>query len=334
MRRIDLLDYSRLFAALSVVAFHYLFQYDQQHWAAPAAKYGYLGVELFFIISGYVIFFSAMGKTAGEFAASRAIRLYPAFWVAVPLTVVAILASGGQVTLPQLAANLTMAPKLFGIATLDGVYWTLLYELSFYAAVTLVLLTPLRKHLEALFLLWPLAMLAAFATGHGNRAFLGGYYAFFAAGALFAMMRDRITLALLVSLAATLFLCVLGTLDRALALEAARMVPLSAPVLVGAILALFAFFFVLNTQRGQRAKLPAAQQAGRLTYPLYLVHNGIGLALMGHLPLWTVFLVVLALAYGVNALVERRLASMWRALFNALVARPLAAVAPSAQLPA
>ena len=83
MRRIELLDYARLAAALAVLAYHYLFS-GIHGWKIPAlaltpaadvAKYGYLGVNLFFMISGYVILYSARGKSAGEFLASRVVRL-------------------------------------------------------------------------------------------------------------------------------------------------------------------------------------------------------------------------------------------------------------------
>ena len=67
--RVALLDYMRFFAAMIVVFFHYFFNgllngkitsIHELTYFADIAKYGYLGVDLFFIISGYVIFNSAV----------------------------------------------------------------------------------------------------------------------------------------------------------------------------------------------------------------------------------------------------------------------------------
>jgi peptidoglycan/LPS O-acetylase OafA/YrhL len=63
------LDLLRFFAALAVVLFHHGFRgYAADHMTdmpylslAPAAKYGYLGVDLFFLISGFVILMTASG---------------------------------------------------------------------------------------------------------------------------------------------------------------------------------------------------------------------------------------------------------------------------------
>ena len=87
--RMGSLDLLRLIAALSVLCFHYLFRasiappvlvhgYPE---VAPFAMYGYLGVNLFFLISGFVIAWSAEGRSWTEFAAARFARLYPGFLV-------------------------------------------------------------------------------------------------------------------------------------------------------------------------------------------------------------------------------------------------------------
>ncbi|RZA28395.1 MAG: DUF1624 domain-containing protein, partial [Lysobacteraceae bacterium] len=88
------IDYLRGFACLCVVAFHWFsrgpnlglmpgVEFPQ---AEAVARYGYLGVHLFFMISGFVILMSAQGATPRSFAAARAARLYPALWVCATLT--------------------------------------------------------------------------------------------------------------------------------------------------------------------------------------------------------------------------------------------------------
>src|SRR5699024_7584332 len=89
-RRVEIVDYYSLFAALSGVALHYLYigvnngKVDsiEHEPFAEIARWGYLGVDLFFVISGYAIIASVEGKDAQQFAVGRALRLYPAFWVA------------------------------------------------------------------------------------------------------------------------------------------------------------------------------------------------------------------------------------------------------------
>lgn len=90
--RFKLLDGLRLLAAVAVMAYHYI---GKQHgyWGEPVdekftflseyASYGALGVQLFFIVSGFVILMSAWGRTLPQFVASRVSRLYPAYWVSV-----------------------------------------------------------------------------------------------------------------------------------------------------------------------------------------------------------------------------------------------------------
>ena len=152
MKRLQLLDYGRFAAAFSVLLYHYTFNGFRNgkissigpvDFITYVTHFGKIGVEFFFIISGYVIYYSAQNKTPGEFAFSRIKRLYPAFWFAVFFTsLFAFLWGRGtvmEVSAPQILANLTMVPELFGYKNVDGAYWTLVYELKFYLLVFLVL---------------------------------------------------------------------------------------------------------------------------------------------------------------------------------------------------
>ena len=92
--RFHILDASRFFAAISVVLFHFLFlswsgnhtNSISFHVIGEFFKYGYLGVQFFFLISGFVIFMSIQRGGVIDFLASRAARLYPAYWFSVLLT--------------------------------------------------------------------------------------------------------------------------------------------------------------------------------------------------------------------------------------------------------
>lgn len=131
--RIQELDALRGLAALSVVLFHYT--YDQ-----PGIDPGYIftygitGVDLFFMISGFTISLS-LNKTEHwkDFIVSRFGRLYPAFWTCVLITSAFLCVFDFQhFNIIDILVNMTMVPAYFGVEDLDGSYWTLAIEFTFY----------------------------------------------------------------------------------------------------------------------------------------------------------------------------------------------------------
>ncbi len=98
-------------------------------------KYGYLGVDIFFIISGFVISLSIKHNSLRKFIAFRFTRLYPIYWVAVFLTFLITLIFGAprySADFNQFVINLTMFQNYLGIKSIDGVYWSLFVEMKFY----------------------------------------------------------------------------------------------------------------------------------------------------------------------------------------------------------
>lgn len=108
----------------------------------PFTNYGYLGVNLFFLISGFVITLSSEGRTFRQFISARFIRLFPVFWICVSITsLLTLVLSHEHIPLGQYLANLTMAPEHYGgYGFIDGSYWTLFIELKFYMCIALILL--------------------------------------------------------------------------------------------------------------------------------------------------------------------------------------------------
>ena len=195
----------RFAAAAGVVLYHFTFFGPASGLMPKAAtaldgvtRYGGLGVNLFFIISGFVILMSAQHSTPRQFAVARAVRLYPAYWICCTATYLGLLVlphPAFSVSFGQYLANLTMVSPLAGIDYLDGVYWSLLVELHFYLLVFLLLLTGLLAHTRALLGLWlAIALLDHFdivETYATNQLFFTDWSGYFIAGAMFYLVRQR-----------------------------------------------------------------------------------------------------------------------------------------------
>ena len=117
-----------------VVLYHLTFFYDRSGLSPIRVSWGHFGLELFFIISGFVILMTlTRARDISDFAISRVARLYPAYWCAVLLTT--LFAWQLETLGPpasEVAANLTMLQGYMLLPDIDGSYWTLTLELDFY----------------------------------------------------------------------------------------------------------------------------------------------------------------------------------------------------------
>lgn len=329
-QRVEIVDYMRLFAAVSVVAFHYLHNgiengkvdnIDHEP-IAGVAEYGYLGVNFFFMISGYVILASAKGKTARQFAVGRALRLYPAFWVALIITTgFSLFLKGDEmsVDLPQFLANLTIVPQLLDQPLVDGVYWTLLYEMQFYFLVFLLILFRQGHRLEALMPAWAILMFyltMAAPELTSSAPYLGGYFLWFAAGAIIAsIVQSGWSTYKVIGLIAAY----LPISHFELTLE------------TGLKTLIFVTLLVTLSPAVRGLRLPGSATAGALTYPLYLLHAHIGYILLDlfateenkGVVYLLIFAFVVALAYALHRVVEKNPSSrrFWSWLFSVTLGR-------------
>jgi peptidoglycan/LPS O-acetylase OafA/YrhL len=157
-KRIVGLDALRGLAAGAVLLHHHAQYYDVLYSGRRPLPVdlgpGHFGVELFFIISGFVILMTIQRKrTVRDFAISRFTRLMPAFLAALViactlLTLLPMPWPFATPTLWQFLANLTMAPLLFGQDVIDLPYWTLTYEMVFYGLMALCLWLGLLRDIE------------------------------------------------------------------------------------------------------------------------------------------------------------------------------------------
>ncbi|QIK95840.1 acyltransferase [Sphingomonas sp. HDW15A] len=140
--QIKCLQAGRAIAALAVVLHHaQLAARDFGAVNIPMLEHGYLGVDFFFVLSGFIIAHSVSGKTLGEYVWHRFRRVFLPYLpvgVAFALLYTALPSvSAGDRTWSWLA-TLTLLP--IGDPALS-VAWTLQHEVVFYAVFAAMLVT-------------------------------------------------------------------------------------------------------------------------------------------------------------------------------------------------
>ncbi|MDB5429037.1 MAG: hypothetical protein JWP35_153 [Caulobacter sp.] len=168
------LDLVRFAAAMMVVLYHLAFK----AWATPddllrqllggpsslpagwgVSWFGWVGVQVFFVISGFVIAWSAERATPRLFLRGRIARLVPGMWAAASLGALILLAWGGA---PGGVAVLWLKSLTFYPLGpwIGGQFWTLPIEACFYGLVLLLLARNAFRHLEGV--AFQLAMVSGF----------------------------------------------------------------------------------------------------------------------------------------------------------------------------
>ncbi|MEP7155922.1 MAG: acyltransferase [Betaproteobacteria bacterium] len=326
--RLTQVDGLRAIAALSVVGFHYTTRYDQIfHHIEPTyfeVAFGYLGVNLFFAISGFVIYMTLDGISAPlDFVVSRFSRLYPAYWVAVASTwiVVSLVGLPGYgVRWNEALVNLSMLQSFFSVQDVDRAYWSLQVELLFYVWMLGLWVTRLLRHSLKIFILW-VGMVAAatlaetfggIKISYALRHFLLlDWIPWFALGiAAYLSLRDRVFKSkhgLLVLIAI-------------FAIAASNRI-----VLTMASVVVFALVWIASREEFKLLEWKPLVFFGVISYPLYLLHEQIGWVIIAciearHVTPWlaiiAAFVCVTLLATLLNRLVERPVLSRFRSGYS------------------
>jgi peptidoglycan/LPS O-acetylase OafA/YrhL len=286
-RRLFELDAMRGLAASSVLLFHF-----------GVFKYGCTGVDLFFIISGFVIFMS-LEKSASlkRFWLSRLIRLFPSYWLSVIITIASVSLIGHEVSkgLGFVIGNALMLQPLFKTTYINSVYWTLYVELLFYSVMSCLWYINQLKNIEWIILLGLIAislfngihLLIGNSSAWYTRTFIIGrslfplvsHFQTFAAGIIFykrytqGVTKSRIFLLLFTIIAAGLshndsvmINSYLNTFEHIVCL----------------VFFYIAFVLVIkNKMKFLRFKLLIF--LGAISYPLYLIHEPVAVGLMHYL---------------------------------------------------
>ncbi|MBV7533440.1 acyltransferase [Chitinophaga sp. sic0106] len=171
--RIGGLDGFRFLAISLVVLFHYYVRWAPPHidqsyypygntYSNIFFEHGHMGVQFFFMISGFVTFLSIEKcVTLKEFLLKRLIRLWPPLLLCSVITFVFVAIADPAGKFPFHKSVLSFLPSLTftdpllwqhllrnpNIALIDGVYWSLLVEVKFYLLIGFMYFLISRKHI-------------------------------------------------------------------------------------------------------------------------------------------------------------------------------------------
>jgi len=355
-----------------VMAYHLLFWRNGQLPLGSSSFesmwwFGWVGVEIFFALSGYVIAFSAQKTNAGRFAVSRVVRLVPSIWICSTITLLATALMSGDLSSPMGKSFFdTLVMRPFG-NYVDGVYWTLSVEIVFYIFVYLIL--TYRRFDDVVVLMSALGVLSAifniltlivdfgipiksevmklishFSVMQTSRLMLMRHGCFFAIGVLLRCMHTKtapraasvLFLILFIGCAAEIqaseyshelqYIDALRAIGQIATLDESTKIYHNTVAILAWLLGFFAIFFA-NTERLRRRLDPhisPLRKLGLLTFPIYLLHNKVGIVIQWCLqaidaPLVVhvlTFIAVLCLSWVVAFVIEPPFASALRRLFH------------------
>jgi exopolysaccharide production protein ExoZ len=282
-------------AACAVVVLHAV---PDNHNAAGNLGYGAAGVDLFFVISGFIMAHLAQERRASEFVRDRLWRIYPLWWIAlfpwlfmVPRGTTAAIAS---ISLWPVYPGGYFVPVL-------KVGWTLSFELLFYGGMALAILTRALLPLIAYVIFFVLALSTESPLWH----FVGSPMALeFLMGVVVARLPRRAVIGLLIPVGLALLLRSdpgIGNVDLSFSPKWALWRALEwggpAAMVVWGALSLEPFF--------QRRLFDVPVKAGDASYSIYLFHPAVAFGLVCP---WTVRLpLAIAVGWAMHYLVERRI---------------------------
>jgi len=286
-KRLLELDALRGIAALSVALFHYTthYEYGQSEKLWFYFPYGIYGINLFFLISGFVIFLTLQRVNKGlDFVVARFSRLYPAYWTAGAITFLVVLLAGlpgREVSLKDALVNITMLEYWFHVAYVDGSYWTLSYELAFYLIMLIFFLTRLLNRIEIIAVIWLsiIVIINVIERYYGidlpeviKVTFLLNFGNLFIAGIMFYKIKNKRS-----SLLTHIIIASCLLIDP-LFYRMFRHIP-EAIIISG----FFIIFYLFAYDKLSIIIKKPLLFLGAVSYPLYLIHGNVGFVIMRNL---------------------------------------------------
>lgn len=282
-KRLIELDVLRGVAAVSVLLFHYtsryntIFETSTMNWFE--FSFGHYGVQLFFIISGFVIFMTlGRSKNKVDFIKRRFIRLYPTFWISMFITFTITSFSGitrFERTFHDFLINLTMIPNLIGFQAIDGVYWSLEVELLFYFLMIILLQFKLLKFIFEVLIVWLLGgiFINYFKIQYLNVILMTNYSYLFIIGILFFKIWTK-KYDINIKYHLLILLCVLYGFAKNIE---------EGFVALFCVVVFYLFIYDKLTKILNLSFFRWFIFLGNISYPLYLIHQFIGMILIFYL---------------------------------------------------
>ncbi|MCX7207341.1 MAG: acyltransferase [Proteobacteria bacterium] len=354
LNRLHFLDALRFIAASMVVFYHYFYFYflslkggvDSSALLVPSARYGFLGVYLFFMISGYVISISVLNsKNIINFAVSRAVRLYPTFLICCSITVILALVFNESVGLLQYFLNIIFLGSVGG--AIDGTYWTLAVELRFYILISLVFLFNPQRHIFAFMVFWIFVCLILHVMDFFNInirllniVFMPNYSPFFISGALLCMLnntnyngRKVFFVALMSSLIFSYILSLYAIYKYITDVDYNLIAVLN--LNISTVYALVSLFYLLISLTEYFSKFIDRKYflcvsiLGGTTYPLYLLHERIGFMIFngffngsaGYALIYITMFLIFFVSLFVHTMFERRFSFLIKNKVHVLISK-------------
>ncbi|QND65270.1 acyltransferase [Mesorhizobium loti] len=316
-RRYDAIDALRAIAVMLVLIFHYTSRFPADYIRFPHQMTvpwnGIVGVFLFFIISGYCIARTAeRAETIWTFWLRRFARLEPALIASIAITLVIVAILGlpdREVSAADGLRNAAWGPLFFSTPLVDGAYWSLFAEAKFYLVFGLI------------FYLWAKGALVLFAsfTAVGAAVHFSGLWADHQAlihpfqGVAISYFFFPYSLFFLMGIAArrSNWIVQMAVTAGCLAIAVGLWGVTTFTVWVIAL----SILGVIGVQLRDIRIWRCVTYVGFISYPLYLLHQNIGVAIIRWLAQWigspclrigVAFAVVLGLAAFVAWAVEHR----------------------------
>lgn len=313
-QRLTALDGLRGVAILLVMGFHYFYHLESFYYKSTLYpygetfsnvlifKYGYMGVELFFIISGFVIAMTLeSSKSLLDFAIRRFVRIWPALIVSAVVTFFLLNWSDAAFALtrrqywPNFLPSLTLTPTslwsgLFPkVDFVTGVYWSLVVEIRFYMIALILYWLFARRNLARNLVIFSVliyvvrALLRRWLPGYNgvyDGFFIPDYMPWFAAGAVFyELYKERLT--------KTAALVMLAVAYATIARISINYTPIGRdPVIASsfALLFLTLFWFLSTKPASMRIfEIRPLVWIGECSYSIYLYHYAVGMILISQI---------------------------------------------------
>ena len=300
IREFPEIDFLRFIACLSVVIYHFTARWSGILPYGPLVKgapwnLGWVGVNLFFIISGYVVSHTLLkSSNAKEFILKRITRIYPALWLILPIVFLGQYFIPYSIfkdlsTLANLLGSMTLVPpsvlnlpNIVNFDWLTGVLWTLKVEMVFYLlCYVLFSFFSYKKILFYSVLICTLTTILLIIVLNYNLVYVNpievvlkglgfDYLPWFVLGMLFyeqkVLRKNRCFLIFLFSA----FALAISVSKNNFSLD---------QIAEFAVLVLFVFV-VFRKENSKLIKVKIFQVLGFSSYEMYLIHQGLGIPIL------------------------------------------------------